>query len=84
MISDLASVSDKGALFYFNSAQSEFVKNKDPGYLDPYIRGHMISYYLKVLQLLFKEYGFSVIALPWRSWCFLAEYKSKNDTQNAD
>lgn len=78
LISQLADVAEDGAIFYFNSAQPTFVKNVDPNYLDPLVRGHIVSYSLKGLRKIFAEYGFTLIELPGRDWCFLAEYKSKS------
>jgi Methyltransferase domain len=78
LIRQLANVAEDGAIFYFNSAQPTFVKNVDPNYLDPLVRGHIVSYSLKGLKEIFAEYGFTVIELPGRDWCFLVEYKSKS------
>lgn len=76
VISQLAIKSNPQALFYFNSAQPSFVKNHDPGYLDPHIRGHIFSYSLIGLASLFERHGFTLIPMPARDWGFLVEYQS--------
>jgi hypothetical protein len=84
LICQLADVAEDGAVFYFNSAQPTFVKNVDPNYLDPLVRGHIVSYSLKGLKKIFAEYEFTLIELPGRDWCFLAEYKSKSNLVGPD
>lgn len=84
LIEQLSKVAEEGAVFYFNSAQPSFVKNVDPGYLDPHIRGHIVSYSLKGLKKIFAQYGFTLIELPGRDWCFLAEYKSELTLMGAE
>jgi len=74
MLGELGSVSSSNALYYFNSAQPEFVERDDPGYLDPYNRGHIASYSVEGLRPIFAEAGFTIHALPGRDWAFLAEY----------
>lgn len=76
MLADLAGVSEPGALWYFNSAQPEFVLRDDPGYLDPHRRGHIASYSVAAMRHMAGEAGFTVHALPGRDWAFLAEYGS--------
>ena len=83
MLENLSSVSEEGSLYYFSSAQPEFVKNKNIHYLDPLGRGHIISYSLKGLSNIFKDHGFKVIPLPGRSWAFLVEYDLKSDIPDA-
>lgn len=74
MLADLAGVSEPGALWYFNSAQPEFVLRDDPGYLDPHHRGHIASYSVAAMRHVGGEAGFTVHALPGRDWAFLMEY----------
>ncbi|GLQ48020.1 hypothetical protein GCM10007862_30710 [Dyella lipolytica] len=74
LLSQLAARSVSGAVYFFNSGQPEYVKQYDEGYLDPYGRGHIMSYSLKGLAPLFAEYGFQVHPLHGRTWAFLAEY----------
>jgi len=84
LISELADVSEVGALYYFNSGQPDFVKNDDPSYLDPIIRGHIVSYSIRALEHIFMEFGFKIIPLPGRSWGFLAEYDLTQEVPNAE
>lgn len=74
LVRQLASRSVSGSLYYFNSSQPEHVKQYDPGYLDPYGRGHIVAYSLKGLAPIFAEFGFTIHPLHGRSWAFLAEY----------
>ncbi len=84
LIEQLAISAEDGAIFYFNSAQPSFVKNIDPGYLDPLIRGHIVSYSLKALEKMFTAHGFTLIELPGRNWCFLVEYNSESENTDAE
>lgn len=81
LASALSKTSEDGALFYFNSAQPSFVIQNDPNYLDPHVRGHIVSYSISGLSVIFSEYGLSVIPIPGRDWCFLVE---KNILNNSD
>lgn len=77
LIKQLSNVAEDGAVFFFNSAQPSFVKSVDRNYLDPFVRGHIVSYSTKSLKPIFAAYGFALIELPGRDWCFLVEYNSK-------
>lgn len=79
LIEQMALTSNLGALYYFNSAQPSFVRNTDPGYLDPHVRGHICSYSLIALEKIFLSYGFTLIPLPGRDWGFLVEYGQIDD-----
>ncbi len=74
LVGELARLSEPRALWYFNSAQPDYVEKIEPGYLDPYNRGHIASYSLDGLRHLFRKAGFTLHALPGRDWAFLAEY----------
>ncbi len=74
LIADLGKVSRPGSLDFFNSGQPEFVEREEPGYLEPYQRGHIVAYSLTGLARLFEPAGFNVIGLPGRHWAFLAEF----------
>jgi hypothetical protein len=76
LVSRLSKIASANAVFLFNSAQPSFVKQTDPNYLDPYGRGHIVSYSIAALRPIFSKYGFNVIPLPGRDWAFLAEYNS--------
>jgi hypothetical protein len=74
LIEQLATRSQDGALYYFNSGQPAYVKFEDPEYLDPYRRGHILSYSIDGVSKIFQQHGFLVIPLPGRNWAFLAEF----------
>ena len=86
LVEELASKSEEGSLYYFNSSQPDKVVRDGYEYLDPYSRGHIASYSLKGLASLFGRYGFRIIPLYGRDWAFLAEYNSDqlNDINKAD
>jgi hypothetical protein len=71
---ELAARSEPGALYYFNSAQPEFVETSDPGYLDPHERGHIVSYSIAGVRALLAPSGFNIIPFPGRGWAFFAEF----------
>jgi hypothetical protein len=81
LLQQLATKCEPQALIYFNSAQPQFVDQEDPGYLDPFGRGHIISYSLEGLRPIFRRYGFSVFRMPGRTWGFLAEFHSRETTE---
>jgi hypothetical protein len=74
LVADLAEKSSPKAVYFFNTAQPSYVKTRDMNYLDPFVRGHIISYSLKGLTQIFSEFGFTVHPLPGRDWAFLAEF----------
>lgn len=74
LVAQLAARSMPGALYYFGSGNPDYVDEEDPGYLDPHVRGHVVSYSLKGLAPLFAEHGFQLLPIPGRNWAFLAEY----------
>jgi hypothetical protein len=78
LVTQLAAVSRPASLYLFNSGQPEFVAREDPAYLDPHRRGHIVSYSLAGADSIFAPAGFNVIALPGRSWAFLAEFGPKH------
>ncbi|MFP3644410.1 methyltransferase domain-containing protein [Paraburkholderia sp. SIMBA_054] len=78
----MAQVSTPGALYLINSGQPTFVKNEDPGYLDPIGRGHVVAYSIAGAQRIFEPYGFEVIPLPGRHWAFLLEFQSEKTRQS--
>ena len=71
---ELACRSEPRALYYFNSAQPEFVESSDPGYLDPHGRGHIVSYSIAGVTALLAPSGFNIIPFPGRAWAFFAEF----------
>jgi len=75
MLRELATVSEPGSLWLFNTGMPDYVRNEDPAYLDPVHRGHIISYSLVGLRPYFERNGFAVRELPGRSFGFFAEFQ---------
>jgi hypothetical protein len=72
----LAEKSSPKALYIFNTGLTEYVRNEDRGYLDPYRRGHIVSYSVRSAARLFEPFGFKIIPCPGKTWAFFAEYES--------
>lgn len=77
----LAAVSEPDALWFFNTGMPSYVRNEDPGYLDPRRRGHVISYGIDGLRKLFEKFDFRVLELPGKSFAFLAEFQSSAESE---
>lgn len=82
LISNLSKKLNKGAIFLFNSGQPEYVKKTDPDYLDPMNRGHISSYSIDSLRIIFEKYNFSIYPLPGRDWAFLAIFGNNEDKES--
>lgn len=74
IVAGLAKVSQPNAFWLFNTGMPDYVRNEDPGYLDPLIRGHVVSYSLAAIDLIFSAHGFRTGALPGKTFGFYAEY----------
>ena len=74
LATDLAAKSTPNSIFLFNTGLPSFVKNHDPGYLDPTIRGHIVSYGIEGLKTIFNPLGFEITQIDGKEWAFLAEY----------
>ncbi|WP_445146027.1 class I SAM-dependent methyltransferase [Dyella sp. Tek66A03] len=74
LVEQLARVSHENTLWLFNTGLHNYVRNEDPGYLDPLGRGHIVSYSLPGLQKIFEPKGFRISAIPGKSYAFLAEF----------
>lgn len=75
IFADIASKSVPNSIFIFNTGLSAFVKNEDPGYLDPLVRGRVVSWSVPAIRHLAEPLGFSIYEIPGKSWAFIAEYK---------
>lgn len=73
--SSLANRSEPDAIVLFNTGLPAFVKSVNPGYLDPYVRGHIASYSLKAMSVLLSPFGFRVSPLRGKDWAYVAEYQ---------
>lgn len=69
----MSKASVSGSLFLFNTGLTDYVRNEDPGYLDPYGRGHITSWSVTSARRIFEPQGFAVHALPGKTWAFLVE-----------
>lgn len=69
----MAKVSVPGSLFLFNTGLTDYVRKEDPGYLDPYRRGHITSWSMRAAAKIFEPQGFVVHALRGKTWAFLVE-----------
>jgi len=70
----MATKSTPDSIFLVNTGMPPYVRNEDPGYLDPLVRGHIVSYGLRGVEHIFKPLGFDVIPLPGKDWAFLLEF----------
>jgi len=73
LASALAAVSVPGSLFLFNTGLTEYVRKEDPGYLDPYGRGHITAWSVTAAEKVFGPHGFVVRPVPAKTWAFVVE-----------
>jgi hypothetical protein len=73
MARGLARISAPGSLWLFNTGMPDYVRDQDPGYLDPVRRGHVVSYSLAGIAARFEAHGFRVEAMPGRNFGFIVE-----------
>jgi hypothetical protein len=78
----MAAVSVPGSLYLFNTGLTEFVRMEDPGYLDPYGRGHITSWSVTAARKIFEKEGFAVHPIPGKTWAFLVERMPMPDEAN--
>ncbi len=72
---DLASKSKPNSIYLFNTGLSHYIRNEDPGYLDPFVRGHIVGWSIAGLRALLINTGFEILPIPGKSWAFIAEYR---------
>lgn len=73
-----------GSLFLFNTGLTEYVRREDPGYLDPYGRGHITSWSVTSARKIFSRHGFEVHPIPGKTWAFLVELPPVPDSGGAN
>jgi hypothetical protein len=78
LLEDLAHASERNALYIFNTGMPEYVKAEDPAYLDPTVRGHIVSYSLLAMRILAKKHGFVVHKISGKTWAYCLEYVGSN------
>ncbi|WP_374082988.1 hypothetical protein ACEPA4_02705 [Stenotrophomonas sp. P2112] len=69
----LRKVAVPGSLFLFNTGLTSYVRDEDPGYLDPFRRGHITVWSVTAARQVFEPQGFSVLPLAGKSWAFVVE-----------
>lgn len=69
----MVNVSVPGSLYLFNTGLTDYVRNEDPGYLDPYFRGHITCWSVAAARRIFEPAGFQVHGLPGKTWAFIVE-----------
>jgi hypothetical protein len=69
----LQKISRENSLWLFNTGIPQYVRNQDPSYLDPHGRGHVVSYSIGAIEAIFGPLGFTVTALPGKSYAFIVE-----------
>jgi len=84
LASDLARVSDPEAFYIFNTGLVSYVKEEDPGYLDPFQRGHITVWSVSAARRIFEPVGFSVLPIVGKTWAFAVEFqrKEKSNSEN--
>lgn len=73
LVGAIAFVSVPDSHFLFNTGLTEYVKRENPGYLDPYGRGHITCWSVKSVEMIFGKYGFTVNPLRGKAWAFVIE-----------
>lgn len=73
LASAISVVSTPGALFLFNTGLTDYVRREDPGYMDPFGRGHITVWSITAARIVFEPAGFAVHALPGKTWAFAIE-----------
>lgn len=69
----MAKVSVPGSLYLFNTGLTEYVRHEDPGYLDPFKRGHVTCWSVTAARRIFEPEGFVVRPLSGKTWAFVVE-----------
>jgi hypothetical protein len=71
--------SNPDSIFLFNTGLTAYVKDEDPSYLDPLVRGHINIWSVKAIAKLVSKYGWQIYEIPNRNWAFVAEKSSLRD-----
>jgi hypothetical protein len=82
LLKKLANVSNPKSLYIFNTGMPEYVKNEDPGYLDPSVRGHLVSYSLKAIAQMAGKYGFVTHKIIGKTWAFALEFQGESENED--
>lgn len=84
IFSSLAELSNESALYLINTGMPDYVLKEDIGYLDPIVRGHIVSYSIKGFESLVKPLGFQVYPIPGKTWAFVIEYSTQYESNLID
>jgi hypothetical protein len=63
----------EGSLYVFNTGLTSYVRSEDPGYLDPFRRGHVTCWSVTAARRIFGALGFTVHEIPGKTWAFVVE-----------
>jgi hypothetical protein len=79
---DLARTSNEESFYLFNTGLSHFVRAQEPQYLDATRRGHIMSYSLAAIRMIFEPAGFTVREIRGKPWTFTVEYQSSRSGED--
>lgn len=75
----MANASVPGSLYLFNTGLTDYVRQEDPSYLDPFKRGHVTCWSVQAARRVFEPEGFLVRPLAGKSWAFVVEMPGAPD-----
>jgi hypothetical protein len=75
LVSRLVPLCEPKTLLLFNTALTDYIRTSDCVYLEPRLRGHIVSWSVAAVTPIFRRHGFCVHPLPGKTWAFLAEYQ---------
>jgi hypothetical protein len=75
----LSKKAKENSIFLFNTGLTDYVKEEDPKYLDPLVRGHISIWSVEAIARLVSKFGWQIYEMPNRKWAFLAEKSSVRD-----
>lgn len=82
LFNDLAAKSTENSIYIFNTGLSQFIKKENTSYLDPFVRGHIMGWSVRGLEILTRSSGFQILPIPGKSWAFIAEYRPNHNFKN--
>lgn len=76
LVQEISNVSEIDSLWLFDTGIPDLViREKNPGNLAPFSRGHLVYYSQKGLRSIFSKYGFHIQECPGKSFAFIAEFQ---------
>lgn len=73
LFAEVFQVSSPSALYLVNSGLAEFTMCEDRSYLDPFVRGHIVSYSIRGVRELLSGLGVTVHSIRGKTWAFAVE-----------